>query len=63
MKIVIEVELGNEAMQTLLDVRRAVDDSLTRPGQYDRLLAGEEGVILDFNGNSVGRWEVTASQS
>lgn len=58
MKLVIEVELGNAEMNSLFQARRALDDGLCVPGQYDAAQKGESGKIQDLNGNTVGRWEV-----
>lgn len=50
----LEVELGNEAMQTVEDVAQALEDRV-----MEALLRGEpEGRIRDTNGNTVGRWRV-----
>lgn len=62
MKIVIEIELGNEAMQTMNDVRDALEESLLgRKGNFSALRRGEESIITDLNGNTVGRWEVVSA--
>lgn len=52
MRFKLEIELGNDAMQTPMDVAMALT-SLA-----DRLTASPptEGVIRDENGNPVGRW-------
>jgi hypothetical protein len=58
-KLVLEVELGNEAMRSLHDVREALNESLLSPrGMFSDLREGEEGSLRDINGNTVGRWEV-----
>lgn len=65
MKIVIEVELGNDAMRTMDDVVTALDEHFCAQalGPHE-LQEGEDGRIRDLNGNTVGRWEVVpASQS
>jgi hypothetical protein len=59
----MEVELGNEAMQSGLDVAHAL---VRTAGRIDRavgrdpLASGEQGVVMDANGNTVGSWEVVA---
>jgi endogenous inhibitor of DNA gyrase (YacG/DUF329 family) len=61
MKFVLEIELGNDAMQTAEDVAEAIRSKLkgieastfnTPEGPYN---------ILDRNGNPVGKWEVIES--
>ena len=61
MKIIIEVELGNEAMQTSKDVRNAVYDALFGESEYTPFEIGNTGMIADDNGNTVGRWDVVES--
>jgi hypothetical protein len=67
MKFTLTIELGNDAMQTAEDVgfalqARAVElinlgaasmATLSPGGDHSR-------IIRDFNGNPVGKWEVTA---
>lgn len=60
MKIVIEIDLGNEAMQTPVDVENAVAMHVRTVSDTAPLTAGQGGRILDVNGNTVGRWEVFA---
>lgn len=59
MKVTIEIDLGNEAMQTALDVSEAVAESLD-VGYDATLVAGMTGAMRDCNGNTVGRWAVTS---
>jgi len=60
MRLSIEVDLGNEAMQS----PKAVVDSLTASFArstfpiFGPLPAGSSGTLVDGNGNTVGRWEV-----
>lgn len=61
MKFTLEIELGNEAMQT----RDDIEEALRNLGQNLRYMSdppsvGDDGVIIDYNGNTVGKWEVTA---
>ena len=66
MKFTLEIELGNEAMQSGQDVA----DALAKIGmpysgvglaQIQGCLGEGEGAdIHDLNGNTVGSWEVTA---
>lgn len=60
MKVVIEVELGNDAMQTSAEVAYAVVHALLRQpaSTVDPLNAHECGTLRDSNGNTVGKWRV-----
>lgn len=49
----LTIELGNDAMQTLSDIRDAIAESLTEPEIDDY------GQIFNSNGNRVGEWGVT----
>lgn len=53
----IEIELGNEAMKTAFDVRRALVQLVAKGGTRLHNIAnsGEDRKILDVNGNSVGK--------
>ena len=64
MKVIIEVELGNDDVQTLSDVRRIVSTSMKEqqfrsllPEEYP-LEEGVGGTLRDRNGNKVGMWLV-----
>ena len=52
----LEIEMGNEAMQTYADIaaatRRIFADFANRP----ELLQDDAGRIYDANGNKVGTW-------
>jgi hypothetical protein len=61
MKFTLEIELGNDAMLT----RNDIEDALRRLGQNCKYMSdppeeGNEGDIMDYNGNTVGHWYVTA---
>lgn len=57
MKFSLYIHLGNETMQTLADVSRAVVESIgKRSGINDVLEEDEQGRIVDANGNTVGQW-------
>jgi hypothetical protein len=62
MKVMIEIELGNERMETASDVSHGIQSSLSRApsGLFDPLVEGDGGAIIDGNGNTVGKWEVVA---
>lgn len=54
----LKIELGNDAMSTAGDIRRALAE-LTKPGSRinaDALMNCDERKIMDVNGNSVGKW-------
>ena len=60
MTFTLTIELGNDAMQT----RRDIESALRKIGQLkymsDPPAEGDDGKIMDENGNTVGKWEVTA---
>jgi hypothetical protein len=63
MKFQLEIELGNDAMQT----RRDIEEVLRRTGQNLAYMCdppedGDEGPIFDLNGNKVGTWTVTGQR-
>ena len=58
MKFKLEIELGNDEMQTGNDVLNALRDSLKAEEQLP-LEVGVGGRLWDVNGNLVGKWEVT----
>ena len=53
----LNIDLGNEAMQTTLDIAGALAEQAMKMSADNRT---ESGVIFDENGNSVGHWEVKA---
>lgn len=61
MRFTVEIELGNDAMQTWGDVRRVLRELVrhlsdaTQPHSKPQI---DGGKIMDVNGNSVGKWEV-----
>ena len=58
MKIIIEIELGNDAMQSGNDVAVAVMETCTLSRIYTPLYDKDRGAVFDENGNRVGTWEV-----
>lgn len=61
-RLIIELNFGNESMQTLADALEAItrafaDDPLPGP-----LVAGETARILDTNGNTIGTWQARTLQ-
>lgn len=60
MKFKLEIELGNEAMQTPCQVCETLND-LSIHGtlrQLNEFGVDDSGIIRDENGNVVGKWEV-----
>ena len=60
MKFTLEIDLGNDAMQSVNDVSWALQN-VCRIVREVTATAGESASILDLNGNRVGRWEFTES--
>ena len=63
MKIVFEIALGNDRMQTPSDVSQAVQRAMsaaTRSGLWAPLEQGDDGPLRDDNGSLVGAWRVSA---
>jgi len=57
MKFTLEIELGNDAMQSAQDVFDAIEHyGDTNPEPFE---GGESSIIRDINGNTVGRWDVS----
>lgn len=57
MTFTLKIKLGNDAMQTGLDVADALT-RIARRIESDDELAPDCGKVMDTNGNSVGNWEV-----
>lgn len=67
MKFLLEIEVGNEAMQTWADLSNAVHlvaGEITFDGDLDTLATAVDvtngTLIRDLNGNKIGELEVTA---
>jgi hypothetical protein len=64
LEVVLHVVLGNEKMESGDEVLDAIRGAFTRQRDYATmsapLVAGDFGVIIDGNGNTVGRWIVEA---
>jgi hypothetical protein len=58
-KFTLEIELGNDAMQTPEDVTDALEEVVKqiRDRHWDGWTPGGES-IRDINGNTVGRWSL-----
>jgi hypothetical protein len=64
MKLKLEIELGNDAMTTPLDVLEAVGRSLdNRINDDEPLTTGLRNIVRDVNGNTVGSWHVIDIQT
>lgn len=64
MRFTVEIELGNEAMETWQDLRDALKRVAGKMGSKACCLGsapsnGDGSKIMDENGNSVGRWDIT----
>ena len=51
----LSITLGNDAMQTPMDIAAALRDIADALDYTER----DSGTIFDYNGNSVGRWEIS----
>lgn len=62
MKFMLEIELGNEAMQDILDVAVSLEGLSSRLRELHHDVVGGKGVtggnIRDVNGNQVGHWRM-----
>jgi hypothetical protein len=65
MKLYIEIQLGNEAMVAGANVAKAIENSFrdAERNMFEPLQVSDEGIVIDANGNSVGRWDVLTSDS
>lgn len=57
-KFTLEIELGNDAMQTDEDVARALHRLGSWFQENSTMFEQRTGFVLDDNGNDVGRWQV-----
>lgn len=65
MRFILEIELGNDAMQTYADVLGAFSESIRAFQRMDNASECEDKdgwSILDLNGNRVGYWRVEADK-
>jgi hypothetical protein len=59
MTLHLEIELGNDAMETSVDAAVSIQRSLLeQTNPYAPLFAGQSGTVRDGNGNTVGSWRV-----
>jgi len=64
MRFSLEIELGNAEMQSFQDLRDALKQVATKLGSRQHCLGGapsdgDGSKIMDGNGNTVGKWELT----
>jgi len=59
MRFTLEIELGNEAMQKDYHIRQALQVVAYKARMSEFPEAGDEGIICDENGATVGKWEVS----
>jgi hypothetical protein len=59
MKLIIEIELGNDAMRNNQHVKECLLNSrMLAPESLEDYHVGECGALYDTNGNKVGFWKV-----
>lgn len=58
MRLRIEIELGNDAMQTGSNVIESIVRSRLSATGSEPFQEGEKGKLFDANGNNVGYWRV-----
>jgi hypothetical protein len=58
MKLVITINLGNDAMRTWRHVMSALRSAITKRSPDREIELLDDGKIKDENGNTVGSWEV-----
>jgi len=63
LELIIHVVLGNDAMNTASEAADAISRAILtqHPDAFRALEPADAGVVLDVNGNSVGRWLVETS--
>ena len=60
MKLTLEIEFGNDEMQTYAQARAVIAESVRTGALKPR--DGDGGILRDVNGNTVGRWAVLADK-
>jgi hypothetical protein len=63
MKLVIEIEFGNSAMQRYSQARSIIRDGLGMSDHRAKPSIGDSGTFRDVNGNGVGMWEVVSTDA
>ena len=59
-ELIIHVVLGNDAMETASQAVSAIQQAILtqHPEPFSPMEPADAGVVLDMNGNTVGRWIV-----
>jgi hypothetical protein len=63
MKLIIELEFGNDAMQHYSEARTAIRNSLGMSAHRAKPEIGDAGTFRDLNGNRVGKWYVVDGEA
>lgn len=69
MKFTLEIELGNDEMQTVSHIKEAINASINETSRKNHLFGKPitkeniierpfTAIIYDINGNKVGKWEI-----
>ena len=58
MKFTLEIEMGNDAMQSYADIAVAVNRIFTDFRRRTEDVEDDAGRIYDYNGNKVGTWSI-----
>lgn len=66
MKFSVEIEMGNEGMQSFQDLRDALKQVATKLGSRQHCSSGapndgDGSKVMDVNGNAVGEWSISAN--
>ena len=62
MTFTLKMELGNESMQSPLDVARLLEQVAAGVASEEEFKRGDSGEIQDLNGKTVGEWKVTRNE-
>ena len=62
MRFTLEIELGNEAMRKDDHIREALHRVAYKARMSEFPEDGDEGVIADENGNTVGSWTIAGGE-
>ena len=63
MKLIIEIDFGNDEMLRYSQARSVIRDGLGVAEHRAKPTVGDSGTFRDVNGNRVGKWEVVANGS
>lgn len=59
MEFTLKIRLGNDAMQTPEDVADALERAASKIRRFEPLTRPTHAFVIDSNGNTVGRWELS----